>query len=114
MPSPCPGAKNFHQRPGRLKKPTLKQKLAGLIGHEISHAVLSHGFQMVTQGNLTSSLASFIPIPEVANIAAGLIVSSYSRDMERQADVLGTQISATARQYAADGLHNLMVTLKED
>jgi hypothetical protein len=33
--------------------------------------------------------------------------------MERQADVLGTQILATG-QYAADGLHNLMVTLKEE
>jgi hypothetical protein len=107
-----PGGKIFINA-GAIEKTYSEAELAGLIGHEISHAVLSHGFQMVTQGNLTSSLASFIPIPEVANIAAGLIVSSYSRDMERQADVLGTQISATG-QYAADGLHNLMVTLKED
>lgn len=107
-----PGGKIFINA-GALEKSYSEAELAGLIGHEISHAVLSHGFQMVTQGNLTSSLASFIPIPEVANIAAGLIVSSYSREMERQADVLGTQILATG-QYAADGLHNLMVTLKEE
>jgi predicted Zn-dependent protease len=107
-----PGGKIFINA-GAIEKTYSEAELAGLIGHEISHAVLSHGFQMVTQGNLTSSLASFIPIPEVANIAAGLIVSSYSRDMERQADVLGTQILATG-QYAADGLHNLMVTLKEE
>jgi len=46
-------------------------------------------------------------------VAAGLVVSSYSREMERQADVLGTQILATG-QYAADGLHNLMVTLRQE
>ncbi len=107
-----PGGKIFINA-GAIEKTYSEAELAGLIGHEISHAVLSHGFQMVTQGNLTSSLASFIPVPEVANIAAGLIVSGYSREMERQADVLGTQILSTG-QYAADGLHNLMVTLREE
>ncbi len=107
-----PGGKIFINA-GAIEKSYSEAELAGLIGHEISHAVLSHGFQMVTQGNLTSSLASFIPVPEVANIAAGLIISGYSRDMERQADVLGTQLLSTG-QYAADGLHNLMVTLREE
>jgi predicted Zn-dependent protease len=32
--------------------------------------------------------------------------------MERQADVLGTRVLAMA-DYAADGLHNLMLTLEE-
>ena len=107
-----PGGKIFINA-GAIDKTYSEAELAGLIGHEISHAVLSHGFQLVTQGNLTSSLGAFIPIPEVANIAAGLIISGYSREMERQADVLGTQILSTG-QYAADGLHNLMVTLREE
>jgi predicted Zn-dependent protease len=107
-----PGGKIFINA-GAIEKSYSAAELAGLLGHEISHSVLSHGFQMVTQGNLTNSLAAFIPIPEVANIAAGLVLSSYSREMERQADILGTQILATG-QYAADGLHNLMVTLKEE
>ncbi|MBE9113075.1 M48 family metalloprotease, partial [Nodosilinea sp. LEGE 07298] len=107
-----PGGKIFINA-GAITKSHSEAELAGLLGHEISHAVLSHGFQMVTQGNLTSSLASFIPIPEVANIAAGLIVSSYSRDMERQSDILGTKLLANNR-YAADGLHNLMITLEEE
>jgi predicted Zn-dependent protease len=107
-----PGGKIFINA-GAIEKSYSAAELAGLLGHEISHSVLSHGFQMVTQGNLTNSLAAFIPIPAVANIAAGLVLSSYSREMERQADILGTQILATG-QYAADGLHNLMVTLKEE
>ncbi|MGB3203304.1 MAG: M48 family metalloprotease, partial [Nodosilinea sp.] len=107
-----PGGKVFINA-GALIKSHSEAELAGLLAHEISHAVLSHGFQMVTQGNLTASLASFIPIPEVANIAAGLAVSSYSRDMERQSDILGTKLLANSR-YAADGLHNLMITLEDE
>lgn len=107
-----PGGKIFLNA-GAITKSHSEAELAGLVGHEIAHAVLSHGFQMVTQGNLTASLASFIPIPEVANIAAGLIVSSYSRDMERQSDILGTKLLAN-NGYAADGLHNLMITLEAE
>ncbi len=107
-----PGGKVFINA-GAITKSYSEAELAGLLGHEISHAVLSHGFQMVTQGNLTASLAAFIPIPEVANVAANLIVSSYSREMERQADILGTKL-LTTNQYAADGLHNLMITLEEE
>jgi predicted Zn-dependent protease len=107
-----PGGKIFINA-GTITRSNSEAELAGLLGHEISHAVLSHGFQMVTQGNLTASLASFIPIPEVASIAANLIVASYSRDMERQADILGTKILSTGN-YAADGLHNLMQTLEAE
>jgi len=106
-----PGGKIFINA-GAITNSYSEAELAGLLGHEISHAVLSHGFQMVTQGNLTASLAAFIPIPEVANLTANLIVAGYSRDMERQSDILGTKLLSTGH-YAADGLHNLMATLEE-
>ena len=107
-----PGGKIFIHT-GALMKTHSEAELAGLLAHEISHAVLSHGFQMATNSNFLSSLASFIPIPELANVAAGLAITGYSREMERQADVLGTQILATDG-YAADGLHNLMVVLQAE
>lgn len=106
-----PGGKIFINA-GAITNSYSEAELAGLLGHEISHAVLSHGFQMVTQGNLTASLAAFIPIPEVASLTANLIVAGYSRDMERQSDILGTKLLSTGH-YAADGLHNLMATLEE-
>ena len=107
-----PGGKIFVNA-GAILKANSEAEIAGLLAHEISHAVLSHGFQMVTNGNLINSVASIIPIGQVGGIAAGLAASSYSRSMERQADILGTQILSAAG-YAADGLHNLMVTLQEE
>jgi predicted Zn-dependent protease len=64
----------------------------------------------VTQGNLIANITQYIPL---GGTAANLIVLDYSRDMERQADALGTRILA-ASGYAADGLHNLMGTLEKE
>jgi len=103
-----PGGKIFIYA-GAILEARSEAELAGLLSHEISHAALSHGFQLVTQGNLTANIASNIPFGRIANT---LVVSKHSRNMERQADALGTRVLA-ASPYAADGLYNLTVTLKE-
>jgi predicted Zn-dependent protease len=105
-----PGGKVFVNL-GAIMKTNSEAELAGLLAHEISHAVLSHGFQLVTKGNLTANVAQFIPY--VGGTAGNLIVLNYSRDMERQADIYGTRILVAAG-YAADGVRNLMVTLDEE
>ena len=46
-----PGGKIFINS-GAILKTNSEAELAGLLSHELSHAVLSHGFQMVTNGNL--------------------------------------------------------------
>lgn len=105
-----PGGKVFVNA-GAIVKSNSEAELAGLLGHELSHAVLSHGFQLVTESSLTANVFQFIPLGGLIN---DLVVLNYSRDMERQADILGTRLLA-ASGYAADGLRNLMVTLdKED
>lgn len=103
-----PGGKIFVNA-GAIAETESEAELAGLLAHELAHTVLSHGFQLVTEGNLTASLAQYLPF---GGTIADLLIMGYSRDMERQADVLGTQI-LTSAGYAADGLHNLMVTLEE-
>lgn len=103
-----PGGKVFVNA-GAISKVDSEAELAGLLAHELSHAVLSHGFQLVTEGNLTANVTQFVPL---GGTLANLIVLDYSRDMERQADILGTRI-LTATGYAADGMHNLMVELNE-
>jgi Zn-dependent protease with chaperone function len=103
-----PGGKIFINA-GAIAQTDSEAELAALIAHELSHSILSHGFQMVIQGNLTANILQFVPY---GGILTDLAVLSYSRDMERQADALGTRMLATAG-YAADGLQNLMVTLGE-
>lgn len=103
-----PGGKIFINA-GAIVKANSEAELAGLIGHELSHVVLSHGFQLVTQGNLISNVTQYLPLGGTIGQLFGL---SYSRDMERQADNLGTRLIATSG-YASDGLRNLMATLEK-
>jgi predicted Zn-dependent protease len=104
-----PGGKIFLNA-GAIKSSNSEAELVGLLAHEVSHAVLSHGFQLVTEGNLLSNVTQFIPL---GGTIAQLFVLDYSREMERQADILGTRM-LTSLGYAADGLRNLMVTLKQE
>jgi len=104
-----PGGKVFVNL-GAIIKTDSEAELAGLLAHEMSHAILSHGFQLVAKGNLTANVAQ--KIPYVGGMAGNLIVLNYSRDMERQADVYGTRI-LVASGYAADGMRNLMIALDE-
>ncbi len=104
-----PGGKIFLHT-GAIAKTNSEAEIAGLIGHELSHVVLSHGFQLVTQGNLISNITQYVPL---GGTVGRILTFDYSRDMERQADRLGTRI-LTAGGYAADGLRNLMVTMRNE
>jgi len=104
-----PGGKIFVNA-GAILKAQTEAEFAGLLAHELAHAVLSHGFQLATRGNLTANIFQFIPF---GGLATNLAVLRYSRGMERQADALGTQLLANS-DYAADGLHRLMITLNEE
>ena len=104
-----PGGKVFIHT-GAIAKTNSEAEIAGLIGHELSHVVLSHGFQLVTQGNLIANVTQYIPYG--GGTIGRILTFDYSRDMERQADRLGTRL-LTAGGYAADGLRNLTVTMKK-
>ncbi|MFN4067369.1 MAG: M48 family metalloprotease [Thermosynechococcus sp.] len=104
-----PGGKIFINA-GAILKANTEAELAGLLAHEMAHAVLSHGFRLMTQGTATANLTRLLP---AGGYVTGMLVTRYSREMEREADILGTQILAKAG-YAADGLLNLMHTLKKE
>ena len=95
---------------GAIFKTKSEAELAGLLAHELAHTVLSHGFKLMSEGNLINSVVQYVPYAGAT--VSNLIVLNYSRKMERQADVLGTRILVSAG-YAADGVRNLMVTLNE-
>ncbi len=102
-----PGGKVFLNA-GAITKTNSEAELAGLLAHELSHAVLSHGFQLVAEGNLVANVTQYVPL---GNTVANIFVLNYSRDMERQADTLGTRLLSSTG-YAADGLRNLMITFR--
>lgn len=112
-----PGGKVFVNT-GAILKTDSEAELAGLLAHEVSHAVLSHGFKQVITSNVYNNLGQIVnaalnnTVP-LGNIIANLISLDYNRDQERQADLVGTRVLATSG-YAADGLHNLMITLAEE
>ncbi|WP_413163571.1 M48 family metalloprotease [Capilliphycus salinus ALCB114379] len=112
-----PGGKVFVNT-GAILKTNSEAELAGLLAHEVSHAVLSHGFKQVITSNIYNNLGDIVnaalnnTVP-LGNIIANLISLDYNRDQERQADLVGTRVLATSG-YAADGLHNLMITLGEE
>ncbi|GBE94518.1 M48 family metalloprotease [Nostoc cycadae] len=101
-----PGGKVF-VNVGAILGTNSEAELAGLLSHEISHAVLSHGFQRVAQSQFIRGLSNVIPI---SNMFQEMVGKEYSRENERQADILGTRVLSKAG-YAADGLRNLMATL---
>lgn len=103
-----PGGKVFINA-GAISKTNSEAELAGLLAHELSHTVLSHGFQLVAEGSLVSNVTQYVPL---GSTVANLFVLNYSRDMERQADTLGTRLLVSTG-YAADGLRNLMIILGE-
>ncbi len=103
-----PGGKIF-VNVGAIMETDSEAELAGLLAHEVSHSALSHGFQLVTRGNLTANIVSHVPY--VGNTASSLIVLNYGRGMEKQADIFGTRILVNAG-YAADGVRNLMAQLE--
>ncbi len=105
-----PGGKIFINA-GAIAKTASEAEIAGLLAHELAHSVLSHGFQQMTQGALTSSVAQYIPY--VGGLAGNLAVLTYSRGMEEQADLFGTRLLA-ATGYAADGVRNLMVVMDSE
>ncbi len=102
-----PGGKIFIHT-GAILNSNSAAELTGLLGHEIAHAALSHGFRRLTQQALLINLNQILPLSDLFSI----IYAQYSREDERQADILGARALATSG-FAADGLLNFMVTLKK-
>ena len=79
-------------------------QLAGVMAHEISHAALRHGTNQATKAYATQAglgiLGSIVGGGSVGSLATQLgasfgansVLLKFSRDAERQADTMGTQI----------------------
>lgn len=94
---------------GMIEAATNEGEMAGVMAHEISHAMLRHSTaQMTQQSNplkqilgIGAILGGAIVLGETGaaigqTIYSGLFVLPYSREYEMQADTLGAQIMANA------------------
>ena len=100
-------------------------ELAALLGHEIGHVSARHTAQRMSQQTLTGIavaglgilLATQVDKDSVAlalglgGIAAGLLIATYSRSDERQADSLGLEYMCKAG-YSPQGMIGLMDILR--
>lgn len=93
---------------GAIKGVDDEAQLAGIMAHEMSHVVLRHGTHQVSKANLLNIPAAMIGGAAGSSSMFGKLVQlgvvgmeksallSFSRDAERQADLLGAQIMAQA------------------
>ncbi|MBI1750911.1 MAG: M48 family metalloprotease [Acidobacteria bacterium] len=89
---------------GVIENADNETQLAGVMAHEISHAALRHGTNQASKayaaqvplailgGVLGSNSIGAVLTQVGAGFAANSILLKYSRDAERQADLLGAQI----------------------
>lgn len=83
-------------------------QLAGVMAHEISHVALRHGTNQASKANLLQLPAMIAGavvgngslLGQLAQVGVGLgfnsVLLKYSRDAEKQADLLGAQLMADA------------------
>lgn len=102
-------------------------ELAALLGHELGHVNARHAAQrqgqaMVAQvavagANILASASDWGPLVGVGSqLGASVLLSSYSRDNEREADALGQEYMVRAGYPATGmvGLHQLLVEQEKE
>jgi hypothetical protein len=119
-----PGGKIFFHT-GILQLMDSEAELAGVMAHEIAHSVLSHSYTKIAESATTDAVANIgsgllsdvIGVDQnitsgAFNLGGVLLNKEFSRDKEKQADVLGLRV-LDAAGYSADGLYNVMAKLNQ-
>ena len=101
-----PGGPMYAHR-GMIEKAGTEAEMAGVLAHEISHVALRHGTAQATKakpyqlGQIGSAILGAIiggrageAIAGVGQFGFGAAFLKYSREYEKQADILGAQIMA--------------------
>src|SRR3954451_18103212 len=114
-----PGGPMFVQR-GMFEAAASEGEVAGVMAHELSHVLLRHGTANATKaknpwlqlGQLAGAVGGAVvggaygsAIAQGAEFGLGTILLRYSRDFEKQADLVGAQIMARAGYDPRDLAH---------
>lgn len=102
-----PGGPTFVHT-GLIRAAENEAQLAGVIAHEIAHVALRHGTNQASKANILqipamlagAALGGGGLLGQLTQVGVGLglngVLLKYSRDAERQADLLGAQLMAQA------------------
>jgi Zn-dependent protease with chaperone function len=122
-----PGGPMFVNR-GMFEAAAAEDEVAGVMAHELSHVLLRHG-----TANATKAQNPWLQLGQIAGVVGGAVVGGaagtaiaqggqfglgtlllrYSRDYEKQADLLGAQIMARAG-YDPRALARMFETIERD
>ena len=101
---------------GLLEAAESGEEVAGVLGHEIQHALLRHGTRRILRqlgaGATLSLLLGGTDIHELAQISGQLTALSYDRDQEAEADAEGVRLMLRAR-VDPSGLSRFFERLKQ-
>jgi hypothetical protein len=116
-----PGGPMYVNR-GMIQAARNEGEMAGVMAHELSHVALRHGTAQATKAQKYSILAgigaiagSILGGPAVGQVAAqsvGVYFLKFSRDYEKEADLLGARIMANAGYDPMD-LANMFRTIEQ-
>ncbi|MFP4372304.1 MAG: M48 family metallopeptidase [Halanaerobium sp.] len=113
------GAGNIMLFEGLLQKLNTEDQLAGLIAHEMGHAVEEHLTEDLER-NLGLSLLNILfnqftdnEYQTMTNVAQNLIANGYSREQEQESDIYAVDLMLRSG-YDPDGLVELMKVFKEN
>ena len=122
-----PGGPMFVHR-GMFTAAASEAEVVGVMAHELSHVLLRHGTANASKaqnpwlqlGQLAGQLGGAVvggsagaAIAQGADFGLGTLVLKYSRDFEKQADLLGAQIMARAG-YDPRALARMFETIEKE
>ncbi len=122
-----PGGPMFVQR-GMFTAAATEGEVVGVMAHELSHVLLRHGTANASKaqnpwlqlGQLAGQLGGAVvgggagaAIAQSADFGLGTLLLRYSRDFEKQADLLGAQIMARAGYDPRDLAHMFETIARE-
>jgi Zn-dependent protease with chaperone function len=119
-----PGGPMFVNR-GMVEAATTEGQVAGVMAHELSHVLLRHGTANATKaqnaqlGALAGAIAGAViggrvgsAVQQGSQFGLGTWLLKYSREYEKQADLLGAQLMARAG-YDPNDLSRMFETIEK-
>lgn len=120
-----PGGPMFAHR-GMIEQARTEGEIAGVLAHEISHVALRHGTAQASKagkyqlGQIGSAILGAIiggrtgeVVSTAGQLGFGAAFLKYSREYEKQADILGAQIMARAG-YDPREMANMFRTIEKE